>query len=201
MLRNALALGLAVVAAAAGSAVISGASTPSRADAVSLRQKVSTITRFAAAPARVPRRTLVTQNEVNAYLLFDAADQIPAGVVQPEINILGGGRVMARAVVDLDAVRRQKTQRSLLDPMNFATGRVAVTATGVLRAVGGVGRVDFESAAIGVLPVPKLILQEIVSYYSRSPERPGGIGLDDPFSLPAAIREIQVETGRAVIVQ
>src|SRR6478672_2703346 len=118
MSRNALALGLAAIVAGVASIVVSGAAAPSRADALSLRQKVSTITRFAAAPARAPRRTLVTQNEVNAYLLFDAAEQIPAGVVQPEIDILGGGRVTARAVVDLDAVRRQKTQRSLLDPMN-----------------------------------------------------------------------------------
>ncbi len=50
-------------------------------------------------------------------------------------------------------------------------------------------------------PVPKLILQEIVSYYSRSPERPAGIGLDDAFMLPARIREIQVEVGRAIVVQ
>jgi hypothetical protein len=49
--------------------------------------------------------------------------------------------------------------------------------------------------------VPKLILQEIVSYYSRSAQKPAGIGLDDPFELPAKIREIQVLRGQAIIVQ
>ena len=34
-------------------------------------------------------------------------------------------------VVDLDAVRRQKAPTSLLDPMNYLTGRLPVTATGV----------------------------------------------------------------------
>ena len=41
--------------------------------------------------------------------------------------------------------------------------------------------------------MPKFVLQEIVSHYSRTPEKPAGIGLDDPFALPARIREIQVE--------
>jgi hypothetical protein len=40
-----------------------------------------------------------------------------------------------------------------------------------------------------------------VSYYSRTPEKPAGIGLDDPFALPARIREIHVERGQAIIVQ
>jgi hypothetical protein len=203
MWRNALFLAVVAVAATSISgAVPSGAGAgPSRADAASLRKKVTSITQLGVAQTRQPRRTMLTENEVNAYLAFDAMDQIPAGVVEPAITIAGGGRVSARAVVDLDAVRKQKSQRSLLDPMNFATGRVPVTAIGLLKASGGVGRVEFESAAIGPLPVPKLILQEIVSYYSRSPERPAGIGLDDSFMLPAGIREIQVEVGRAIVVQ
>jgi hypothetical protein len=51
------------------------------------------------------------------------------------------------------------------------------------------------------VPVPKLLLQEIVAYYSKSPSKPGGISLDDQFVLPARIREIQVERGQAIIVQ
>ena len=51
------------------------------------------------------------------------------------------------------------------------------------------------------VPIPKVLLQEIVSYYSRTAENPSGIGLDAPFALPARIREIQVEPGRAVVIQ
>ena len=54
---------------------------------------------------------------------------------------------------------------------------------------------------IAGVPIPKLLLQEIVSHYSRSAERPSGINLDDPVALPARIREIHVERGQAVIVQ
>jgi hypothetical protein len=76
-----------------------------------------------------------------------------------------------------------------------------VTATGVLKTSNGIGRFQLESAAVGGIPVPKILLQEIVSYYSRTPDKPSGIGLDDPFALPARIREIQVERGQAIIVQ
>ena len=199
MSRNALA-GTAIAAVLTGLTALGAAVGPSRADAVSLKKKVTSIAEFSARPTREPRRTTVTENEVNAYLTFDALDQLPAGVVEPTITIVGPGRVTGRAVVDLDAVRKQKS-RTVLDPMNFATGRLPVTATGTLTTSNGVGQFQLESASLGPVPIPKVLLQEIVSYYSRTPENPEGIGLDDPFALPARIREIQVEPGRAVVVQ
>jgi hypothetical protein len=174
---------------------------PSRQDATTLKQKVATITAHGERPTRAGRRTTVTESEVNSYLAFDAREQLPTGVVEPSIAILGAGRVSARAVVDLDAVRREKNPTSLLDPMNYLMGKVPVTATGVLRTSNGVGRIELQSAAISRLPIPKFLLQEIVSYYSRTPANPAGINLDDPFALPARIREIQVERGHAIIVQ
>jgi len=174
---------------------------PTREAARSLQQKVAVILQLAEAPARQPRRTTVTDHEINSYLAFDAGSQIPAGVVEPELSSLGNGRVSARAVVDLDAVRGQKSQRSLLDPMNFLMGRVAVTATGTIKASDGIGRVEFETASIGPIPVPKIVLQEIVGYYTRTAERPSGLSLDDAFALPARIRAIQVEAGHAVVIQ
>jgi len=173
----------------------------SKEGARSAKQKVAEIAQFADRPVRQPHRITVTEHEVNSYLKFEAGAQIPEGVVDPAITIVGAGRVSGRVVVDLDAVRKQNSQRSLFDPMSYVTGRVPVTATGILKASNGVGRFEFENAAIGPVPVPKLVLQEIVSYYSRTPEKPSGIALDDPFMLPAGIREIVVQTGRAVVVQ
>jgi len=76
-----------------------------------------------------------------------------------------------------------------------------VTATGTLTTSNGVGRFELESASAGSIPIPKMFLQEIISHYSRSAENPAGLNLDDPFPLPARIREIQVERGQAIIVQ
>ena len=173
----------------------------SKRDAASLKQKVAAITAQGERPSTVARRTIVTESEVNSYLVYDAGSQIPVGVVEPSIAVVGSGRLSGRAVVDLDAVRKQKAPTSLLDPMNYLMGRLAVTAVGTLRTADGVGRFELESSSVGSIPVPKILLQEIVSYYSRSPEKPSGISLDDPFALPARIREIQVDRGQAIIVQ
>jgi len=173
----------------------------SRQDANLLKQKVATINAHAEKASRQSRRTTVTESEVNSYLVYEAGQQLPTGVVEPAISILGDGRVSARAVVDLDDVRKEKNPTSLLDPMNYLMGKVPVSAVGVLKTGNGVGHIELESAAISRLPVPKFLLQEIVSYYSRTASNPAGINLDDPFALPARIRAIQVERGHAIIVQ
>jgi hypothetical protein len=175
----------------------------SKRDATSLKQKVDAITAYGAkaTTAKQVRRTTLTENEVNSYLEFEAKSQLPTGVVEPSLSAVGPGRVSGRAVVDLDAVRKAKNPTSLLDPMNYLFGRLPVTATGTLTTTNGVGRFTLESASVGSVPMPKVLLQEIVSYYSRTPEKPSGISLDDPFALPSRIREIQVERGQAIIVQ
>lgn len=170
-------------------------------DAALAKQKIALITAHGEKPTRAPRRTIVTEREVNSYLVYEAREQLPVGVVEPSITAVGPSRLSGRAVVDLDAVRKQKAPTSLLDPMNYLMGRLAVTAVGTLKTANGVGRFALESARIGSLPIPKILLQEIVSYYSRTAEKPAGIGLDDPFELPARIREIQVQRGQAIIVQ
>ncbi len=172
------------------------AAAPTRREAAVFQQKVDTVKK-----EQRKRRTVITEDELNAYFLYDAAKDLPAGVVNPSISIMGPGRVSGRAVVDLDAVRKASPPKSLLDPKNLLIGRVPLSATGVLTTSNGTGRFALESANVGNLPLPKLLLDEIVGYYSRSPERPGGLSLDDPFMLPAGIREIQVTRGQAVIVQ
>ena len=200
MSRDTLAATFLAAALVPSSAVAPRAAGPTRADAASLQKKVTSITEHAARPTRRILRTTLTENEVNAYLAYDAGGQLPAGVIEPVITVIGPGRLTGRAVVDLDAVRKQKP-RGLLDPMNLLTGRLALTATGMLRTSDGQGRFELETAALGPVPIPKVILQEIVGYYSRTPERPAGIAIDDPFALPAGIREIQVGAGRAVVIQ
>ena len=150
--------------------------------------------------ARAAQSTVVSDAEINSYLRFHAQDQIPVGVVDPVINAHGNGIVSGRAIVDLDAVRKQK-QRGWLDPMSYLTGRLPLTARGRLTATGGVGRFQLESAELSGVTIPKALLQELLTYYSTTPENPTGINMDDPFELPAQIREIRVAAGTATIVQ
>jgi len=190
-----------LAAIAFGSFAVRADGRANKHDAAMLKQKVATITERADKPSNIARKITVTDTEVNSYLVYEAKDQIPVGVVEPTITAVGPGRLSGRAIVDLDAVRKQKAPTSLLDPMNYLMGRLAVTAVGTLKTANGIGRFELESSSVGSLPVPKILLQEIVSYYSRSAQKPGGIALDDPFPLPAKIREIQVGRGQAIIVQ
>lgn len=192
---------LALACGLAAAALLRADGPASKRESDLFKQKVAAIVETGTRLARQSRTTSVTEDEVNAYLVYEVKDQIPNGVVNPTVTIVGTGRVSGRAIVDLDAVRKQQNPTSMLDLTSYLTGRVPVTATGVLSTANGVGRFQFESATVGGVPMPKMLLQQIVGYYSRTPEKPAGIGLDDPFVLPARIREIQVERGQAIIVQ
>ena len=174
----------------------------SRSDADLLKRKIALIAqRSEAAPSAPGLQTMLTEKEVNAYLMYETQDDLPAGVGSPEVTILGAGRVSGRAIVDLDLIREDRKPTGLLDPMRYLTGRLPVTATGVLRTSNGVARFQLESAEVASVPIPKLLLQQIVGYYSRSPTRPSGFSLDDPVALPARIREIQLQRGQALVIQ
>jgi hypothetical protein len=174
---------------------------PSKRDALTMKDKVAAIAAHGEGAAKQGRRTTLTENEVNSYLMFELGGDLPTGVVQPSVSALGAGQVSGRAVVDLDAVRKANNSTSLFDLRSYLTGQLPVTAVGILRTSNGVGRFELQSATVGVVPVPKVLLQEIVAYYSKSPSNPAGISLDDEFVLPARIREIQVERGQAIVVQ
>ena len=152
------------------------------------------------ATAAPSQTTQITDNEVNAYFRYNAKDKIPVGIVDPTINAVGDGRLAGRATVDLDAVRTQK-QRGWLDPMAYLTGRLPITASGTLTTQNGIGKFNLESAEISGVSIPKSVLQELLSYYSRTKENPAGINMDDPFELPSRIREIRVSQAQATIVQ
>jgi len=51
------------------------------------------------------------------------------------------------------------------------------------------------------VPVPRFLVQEILSHYTKDEDRPNGVRLDDPFTLPANIKQIDVGPGQAVILQ
>ncbi|MEO8467327.1 MAG: hypothetical protein ABI640_18535 [Gammaproteobacteria bacterium] len=147
-----------------------------------------------------PVRTAFTDAEANAYLQVEGPKFLPTGITEPNLSTGEGGRVTARATIDLDAIGGAK-QRGLLDPLAFVTGAVEVVATGFVVARDGVGMGSFESATVAGIPVPKRIAEEILRFYTRTPEHPQGFGLDDSFDLPAQIRSVNVEAGRVTVTQ
>ena len=169
---------------------------PSKREAAVFQQKIDKL------KERQPkRRTVITENELAAYFLFNAAKDLPAGLVEPSITVLGPNRLSGHVVADLDAVRKASPPRSLLDPKNLLIGRVPLSATAVFTGKDGMGKFVLESAKLGNLPLPKLLLDEIASYYTRSESRPNGYTTEDPWPLPVGIREVRITPGQAVIIQ
>jgi hypothetical protein len=138
---------------------------------------------------------------VNSYLRYELADRIPAGVTEPWVSILDNGRVSGRATVDLARVAKSRKSTGMLDPFNLLGGSLPLAVNGVLKTKNGTGTFGLESASISGVPVPAWMLQEIVSYYSKSPSAPNGVEIDKPFALPSGIREIQLAKGQALVVQ
>jgi hypothetical protein len=200
MLRR---LAWAAALCALTAAALGGAEEPlTKRDADSLQKKLTAVLERGAmsgSDAR-PLRTVISDREVNAYFKFQGAEQLPVGVLGPTITILDAGRVSGAAMVDLDAVRRSK-ERSWTDPLAYVSGILEIHAVGRLRGANGKGIFDLESATLSGVPIPKALLQEIVSYYSKTPESPGGFALDQPFDLPQKIRQVELQRGTAVIVQ
>jgi hypothetical protein len=212
-LRSAAAFGLSL--AIAGAVVILDSALTVRIDAQTrltkqdadrCQGKLGRISAFAASPKAAAKSstpgqtTQLTDAELNAYIRFNLKDQVPAGVVDPTLTAAGEGRVRGSAVIDLDTVRKQK-QRAWTDPLGYMTGTLPLTASGLLITQNGVGRFQLESAEISGITIPKSLLQELLSFYSKSADKPSGISMDDPFELPARIKEIRVGKGEAMVVQ
>src|SRR5688572_1166221 len=173
----------------------------SRRDAARLQAKLDRIASGTRGLGNTPATTPITETEVNSYLQYELSDRIPAGVTDPWVSILENGRLAGRATVDLARVGQSRKSGGALDPFNFLTGSLPLIVNGVLKTQNGVANFAVESASISSVPVPVWMLQEIVSYYSKSESAPNGVAIDKPFALPNGIREIRTARGQATVVQ
>lgn len=174
----------------------------SKEDGDRLQRKIDEIVKNGAAPAARSKKTPVSESEVNSYLAFNVRDKIPKGLSQPQITIAGSGALAGRVLMDLGEFNRnRRSQGGLMDPLAYLSGKVPVTARGFLRADNGKGRLQLGSAEIYGVNLPKPLVREMVSYFSRTPENPGGFDIDAPFALPAKIRAIAINQGEAIVAQ
>src|SRR5262245_30099711 len=96
---------------------------------------------------------------------------------------------------------RRSRERSLFDPLAYITGSVEVVAVGTVEGSGGEGLIRYESARVGGVEVPKTVAQELLRFYTTTPDRPRGFAFDEPFALPAGLRAVSVERGAATVTQ
>ena len=177
--------------------VTAQAANTSRAQADSFAKKIAIINQHSARSEKSPRRTTLTEAELNSWFIYRSQPLLPEGVKDPKVVAVGNGRLLGTVTVDLEDVGRSRSSEVL----KLLGGRVPISLSGVLRTKDGRGQFDVQSAQVSGIPLPKFLLQEIVSHNTRDDERPNGIRLDDPFALPASIKQIDVGQGQAVVVQ
>jgi hypothetical protein len=180
--------------------VSAAAAAASRQQADSLARKISQITqRGAAAPVPGARRTEVSEDELNSWFVYRGRPYLPSGVSNPSVNMLGDGSMRGVATVDLEAIGRRKSRGGgMLDLWSYLGGKVPVAVTGTLRTQDGRGRFEMQAAEVAGLPVPKALVQELVSAYTADDK---SVSLDSSFELPAKIKYIDVGRGQLVVVQ
>jgi hypothetical protein len=201
MMRNLTRFALATLTCASLAAGVFAAADPvTRRDAARLQAKLDKITKNGLAK-RAAGRTAISEAELNSYLRYELGDRIPPGVKDPWVTILDENRVSGRAVVDLTQLAESKRSGAMLDPWNLVGGSLPIAVDGVLRTKNGIGTFGVQSVSLSGITVPNWMLQEIVSYYSKSSATPQGVSIDKPFELPAGIREIQLAKGQAIVVQ
>lgn len=195
-----LTLGLCAVLLSAATVLCAAATSPQQADAFA--RKIDLIERHATGHTASPVKTPVSESELNSWFAYRAKPLLPAGVTNPTLTIVGDGKVMGTVTVDLQqAAKARSSSGAGASPLTFLGGQVPISVSGVLRTQNGRGQFDLQSAEVSGVPVPTPLLQQLVSYYSRTPGHPDGVRLDQPFELPANIREIQIGQGQAVVVQ
>lgn len=147
------------------------------------------------------RATTFTQAETNSYLKFRAGDLLPTGLMQPELTMIGAGRVSGKAIVDLDVVREKQGSGSWFDPTSYLTGKMPVTAAGRVVTWDGKGKFELETATINGIPLPRSLLAQMVNFFTRTADNPRGSSIDDTFELPANIQRIDVNAGNWITHQ
>jgi hypothetical protein len=178
------------------------AATVSRQNADAFAMKMARIQRQADLVERAGTlRTPLTEDELNSWFVYSAEPLLPPGFGLPQVTIVGDGRLAAQTVVDMNVVAGRPSAGGGLDPLSLLGGKVPVAVTGVLHTGDGMARFEVQSAEAAGIPIPVSLVQEMANYYSRTPEEPEGVRLDEVFALPAGILRIDIGQGQAVVVQ
>ena len=134
------------------------------------------------------------------YFRVNGSDVLPTGLENAQITIDDAGKV-TRAGARGSRRRPEHEGAQRVGPGSWLHGKTEVTAAAVFHGANGIGTFQLQSATLGGLTIPKSLLQQLVNYYTRTPENPAGFDSDKPFELPSNIRSVETERGQATIVQ
>ena len=171
-----------------------GASGESR-EASKPQRKIQHIEANARSPHPDSAPTILTEQEINAYLASDQI-QLPAGV--QSVKLEGhSGIINGTARVDFDRVREGAHSSNPLLSIFSGVHEVAVATHA--HGANGQGYVHVDSVSLDGIEVPNFALQLFVEKYLQ-PRYPQ-IGIDSRFNLPDRIVQATVGEHQITIIQ
>ena len=157
-------------------------------------EKIERLGNLKAAPGS---RVILTQDEINSYLHYDFASEIPPGLTDPDIR-LDADRVTGHATVDFAEWQAANGESPGMLMGLLLRGQRRIEVVCRYTSANGSGRVDIESvriANVSVSPtVVNFLMEEVVQ-----PRYPAAV-VGRPVPLDYNLRQVKIEPGRAVFV-
>lgn len=142
-------------------------------------------------------RIVLTEDEINSYLRYDYAVEIPAGLTQPHVR-LEADRVIGSATVDF--LEWQAGRGSSPGPLLawLLRGKRPVDVTCRYVSSDGFGQADVEAVSIGGVPISASAIEFLIDNLvaPRYPEAVVGRRVALGFHL----KQVRIEQGRAVAI-
>ena len=167
-------------------------STPA---ARSMERKLDHIERNAQAATPDPTPTVLTEDEVNAYIQSGAIN-LPRGVQRVHLEGMPGV-VTADARVDFDQITQGS--RSMNPLLALFTGVHQVQVATHAHGEHGIGHVHVDSVFLDGVEVPQIALQFFVERYIK-PRHPE-LGIDSRIQMPDRIDSAVVGRRQVTLVQ
>jgi hypothetical protein len=148
---------------------------------------------------RSPQQVVVSEGELNSYLNLSLGTKMPPGLTNVDV-VLDSGRILARALVNLEQVRDKGLSPGPWSPLNYLTGSVPLEVKGSYRnAESHFGALEVEEMRLGTFPVPMSLLEQLVLSATRTQDNPRGFDIHAPFRLPYAAKRFRLQRGQVAI--
>ena len=154
--------------------------------------------RIAEGKIRPGASVVLTEDEINSFLRYDYAADLPKGIEEPRVR-LEPDRVLGSATVDFLEWQSQTEASPGLLVSWLLRGKRPVEAVCRYTSANGYGRADVESVKISGVPISgsavNFLIENLVT--PRYPEAVVG----RPVPLGFHLQQVRVEKGRVVVVR
>ena len=134
----------------------------------------------------------VTETEMESFVVYAMADEIPARVDSIDVEIESG---MISAATELTFDSEESTGNVVIDMLIESTHSLFVK--GMLEGSGGRGKFQLSQVRVDGFPVPLIIVELLVDRFV-TPRYPQ-VDLDEPFDIPWGIEAIILSDGLVTI--